>query len=68
MPTIPSSPVMVPINHNLIGTCSKCGGMVVAPIVWSSNGSSGDDRPVFCIHCGAKAKEPPRYGPIIETV
>jgi hypothetical protein len=61
-----NEPVTIPVNHNLIGTCSKCGGMVVSPIVWSSSGTDGQDRPVFCVHCGARTKEAPKYGPVIE--
>lgn len=41
------------MSYQILGKCSKCGGLVVVPAVWF-----GQYAPVgVCIHCGATIKD-----------
>jgi len=51
----------------VIGTCGKCGGPVVSPVIWMSSESGG--RPLkYCEDCGAVPRQPEwsDWGPVIE--
>lgn len=57
----------IPVNHNVCGTCGKCGGPIIAPIFFASS-APGDAAPEWCMDCGAIPKKEvrPDYGPIRE--
>lgn len=58
---------ITPSGYNLIGTCGKCGGMVIQPIMFL-----GDPRynQPHCRECSATVKLKPQsigsYGPTLE--
>lgn len=53
-----------PFGFNVTGTCSKCGGPVLQPMIWSGNCAADE----FCGNCGArpKGRVVEKYGPIRE--
>lgn len=60
----------IPPNHNVTGTCGKCGGPVIAPIMWGGTltGNGPATPPESCMDCGAIPKPfiTPIHGPIRE--
>lgn len=56
--------IYVPPNHNVTGTCGRCGGPVVQPMIWSGT----DPRPEWCLSCNARPKTPitEAWGPMRE--
>lgn len=58
---------IIPANHNVTGTCGKCGGPIITPVYWASS-ASGDMPPEWCADCGCIPKKEmrPDYGPIRE--
>lgn len=53
----------IPHNHNVTGTCGKCGGPIIQPIMFG--GLLVDER---CYNCGAIPKPPipSLWGPVKE--
>jgi hypothetical protein len=65
MQTIINNTLQIPYNHNVVGTCSKCGGPIIQSILWA-----GTDEPTkYCMNCSkvVKQKIDPIYGPILEV-
>jgi len=58
---------VAPVNHNVTGTCGKCGGPIISPMIWSG-GDSNTPIPEWCYKCGAHPKPaiPADYGPVKE--
>jgi hypothetical protein len=58
----------IPTDHNVVGTCGKCGGPIICPIFWTSTVGADNPFPEWCMDCGAKPKPVvyPSYGPIRE--
>lgn len=56
--------IIIPANHTITGTCGKCGGPVVSPIMWGGTSSP----PEHCHQCGAIPKPllQPAWGPLRE--
>ena len=57
----------IPINHNVVGTCGKCGGPIISPMIFTCT-DTGCGAPEWCANCGAIPKQlvNPYYGPIRE--
>lgn len=43
-----TTPRTFPHGYNVIGTCGKCGGPIITPIMWVSTGTN-DPPPEFCM-------------------
>ena len=67
--TAPQSDVrIIPTSHNVVGTCGKCGGPIISPMIYCS-GDTATPAPEWCMDCGAKPrpeKPYPFYGPVRE--
>ena len=61
--TYPGEYSSIPHNHNVTGTCGKCGGPIIQPILYG--GISGEER---CFKCGAIPKPAIKsmWGPVKE--
>ena len=59
--------VVIPENHNVVGTCGKCGGPIISPMIWTTT-ESRESAPEWCMNCGSKPKKIvyPNYGPVRE--
>ena len=62
MSQTPTNVRQIPTNHNVTGTCGKCGGAIVSPMLVGGT-CQPDER---CMDCGARPKPTiaPVYGPI----
>lgn len=65
-PTIsfePNGVRVIPANHNVTGTCGKCGGPIISPMI-STNGNPDE----WCMDCGARPKKiiAPEFGEVRE--
>ena len=47
----------IPTNHNVVGTCGKCGGPIISPIFWTSTEGPYEAPLEWCMDCGAKPKK-----------
>ncbi len=52
----------IPANHNVTGTCGKCGGPVLQHQIWAGM----NPPPEYCMDCNAVPRDiiAPSYGPI----
>lgn len=55
---------MVPANHNVTGTCGKCGGPIIQPMMWA--GTMPADE--WCADCNTRPKKriAETWGPVRE--
>ena len=63
--------VVIPENHNVIGTCGECGGPIITPVFWTQYGYNDHvGAPEWCMGCGRKPKKVifPNYGPVREML
>lgn len=52
-------------DHDIVGTCSACGGPMVRPTYWAGS-PEVYPRPK-CANCGKQQKVVARWGPVIEV-